>query len=78
MLHDGAQIAGLLIDAKLPLGAGAFIENGVNVFDGAAAAELVDGIVVGSRAVEAAEAGPAELARFVSSLRAALDAVAVA
>jgi tryptophan synthase alpha chain len=38
-----------------------------------AAAELVDGIAVGSRAVEAAEEGPAELARFVSSLRAALD-----
>jgi tryptophan synthase alpha chain len=43
-----------------------------------AAAELVDGIAVGSRAVEAAEKGPAELARFVSSLRGALDAVAVA
>ncbi|MDX6486899.1 MAG: tryptophan synthase alpha chain [Gaiellaceae bacterium] len=42
-----------------------------------AAAELVDGIVVGSRAVEAAEEGPAELARFVSSLRGALDALAV-
>jgi tryptophan synthase alpha chain len=39
-----------------------------------AAAELVDGIVVGSRAVEAAEAGPAELARFVGSLRNAMDA----
>jgi tryptophan synthase alpha chain len=43
-----------------------------------AAAELVDGVVVGSRAVEAAEQGPAELARFVSSLRDALDALAVA
>jgi tryptophan synthase alpha chain len=41
-----------------------------------AAAELVDGIAVGSRAVEAAEEGPAELARFVGSLRGALDAVA--
>jgi tryptophan synthase alpha chain len=39
-----------------------------------AAAELVDGIAVGSRAVEAAEAGPAELGRFVASLRGALDA----
>jgi tryptophan synthase alpha chain len=38
-----------------------------------AAGELVDGIVVGSRAVEAAEAGPAELAQFVGSLRGALD-----
>jgi tryptophan synthase alpha chain len=42
-----------------------------------AAAELVDGIVVGSRAVEAAEQGPSELARFVGSLRGALDALAV-
>jgi tryptophan synthase alpha chain len=41
-----------------------------------AAAELVDGIVVGSRAVEAAEAGAAELGRFVASLRTALDATA--
>jgi tryptophan synthase alpha chain len=39
-----------------------------------AAGELVDGIAVGSRAVEAAEAGPAELAIFVASLREALDA----
>lgn len=39
-----------------------------------AAAELVDGIVVGSRAVEAAEAGASELSSFVGSLREALDA----
>jgi tryptophan synthase alpha chain len=38
-----------------------------------AAGELVDGVVVGSRAVETAEQGPAELARFVGSLRAALN-----
>lgn len=37
-----------------------------------AAAELVDGIAVGSKAVELAEQGPAELARFVGELRAAL------
>jgi tryptophan synthase alpha chain len=41
-----------------------------------AAAELVDGVAVGTRAVEAAEAGPAELGRLVSSLRGALDAAA--
>jgi len=41
-----------------------------------AAGELVDGVVVGSRAVEAAEAGADELARFVESLRTALDAAA--
>jgi tryptophan synthase alpha chain len=40
-----------------------------------AAAELADGIVVGSRAVEAAEEGEGALARFVGSLREALDAV---
>jgi tryptophan synthase alpha chain len=38
-----------------------------------AAAALVDGIVVGSRAIEAAEEGPASLVAFVSSLRSALD-----
>jgi len=39
-----------------------------------AAAELVDGVVVGSRAVEAAEQGPQALAELVGSLRAGLDA----
>ena len=43
-----------------------------------AAAELVDGIVVGSRAVEAAEEGPAALAALVASLRGALDDVSAA
>src|SRR5713101_4976405 len=45
MFHYRAQVAGLLVDAKLALGAGAFVENGVDVLDGAAAAELVDNIV---------------------------------
>jgi tryptophan synthase alpha chain len=40
----------------------------------AAAAELADGVVVGSAALLAAEDGPGALARFVASLRAALDA----
>jgi tryptophan synthase alpha chain len=39
-----------------------------------AAAELADGVVVGSAAVLAAEDGPAALERYVASLRAALDA----
>jgi tryptophan synthase alpha chain len=38
-----------------------------------AAAEHVDGIAVGTRAVEAAEEGPAALGRLVESLRTALD-----
>jgi tryptophan synthase alpha chain len=45
----------------------------------AAAAELADGIVVGSRAVEIAEAeGPAALEDFVASLRRAVDAASPA
>jgi len=39
-----------------------------------AAAELVDGVAVGTRAVEVAEQGPAALAEYVASLRSALDA----
>ena len=38
-----------------------------------AAAQLADGIVVGSRAVEVAEDGPPALHAYVASLRAALD-----
>lgn len=40
----------------------------------AAVADLADGIVVGSRAVEIAEEGPAALRAYVATLRAALDA----
>ena len=40
----------------------------------AAAAELADGVVVGSAALVAAEDGPEALERFVARLRAALDA----
>ena len=36
-------------------------------------AELADGVVVGSRAVEVAESGPEALRSFVASLRAAID-----
>jgi tryptophan synthase alpha chain len=39
-----------------------------------AAAELVDGIVVGSRAIEVAAGGPAPLRDYVTSIRAAIDA----
>jgi tryptophan synthase alpha chain len=41
-----------------------------------AAAELADGIVVGSRAVEVAETGAAALRDYVSSLRGAVDGAA--
>ncbi len=43
-----------------------------------AAAEQADGIVVGSRAIEVAEEGPAALQEYVGSLRAALDAAVAA
>ena len=42
----------------------------------AAAAELVDGVIVGSRAVQVAEDGPEALGAYVASLRVALDSVA--
>ena len=41
----------------------------------AAAASLADGVIVGSRAVQAAEDGPGALGDYVASLRAALDAL---
>jgi tryptophan synthase alpha chain len=66
-------LAGLVDRARratdLPLYAG----FGISTPDHArAAAELVDGIVVGSRAVEVAEEGPAALERYVTSLKEAL------
>jgi tryptophan synthase alpha subunit len=42
--------------------------------DARAAADLTDGVVVGSRALEVAEDGPAALRAYVRSLRDALDA----
>jgi tryptophan synthase alpha chain len=43
--------------------------------DARAAAELTDGVVVGSRALEAAEGGPDALRDYVRTLRNALDSV---
>jgi tryptophan synthase alpha chain len=54
----------------LPLYAGFGISTPAHA---SAAAALVDGIVVGSRAIEAAEEGSAALGAFVASLRTALD-----
>jgi tryptophan synthase alpha chain len=67
-------LAGLVARARrvtdVPLLAG----FGISTPDHArAAGELADGIVVGSRALEEAERGPNALARYVGSLRAALD-----
>jgi tryptophan synthase alpha chain len=55
---------------SLPLYAGFGISTPEHA---AAAAALADGIVVGSRAIEAAEEGPAELGALVAALREGLD-----
>jgi len=60
------------IAGDLPLYAGFGISTPEHA---AAAAALADGVVVGSRAVEAAQAGPAALGEYVASLRGALDAL---
>jgi tryptophan synthase alpha chain len=54
----------------LPLYAGFGISTPAHA---AAAAELADGVVVGSRVVQVAENGPEALRDYVASLRAALD-----
>jgi tryptophan synthase alpha chain len=68
-------LAGLVERARavagVPLYAGFGISTPAQAF---AAADLADGIVVGSRAVEVAEEGPPALRDYVTSLRAALDA----
>jgi tryptophan synthase alpha chain len=67
-------LAGLVERARarteLPLYAGFGISTPAHAH---AAAELADGVVVGSRAVEVAEDGPTALGTYVSSLRSALD-----
>ena len=69
-LADLARRARVLANG-IPLYAG----FGISTADHArAAAALTDGIVVGSRAVEAAEQGPEALSTYVATLRAALDA----
>jgi tryptophan synthase alpha chain len=70
-----ASLAGLAERARslsdVPLYAGFGISSPEQAH---AAATLTDGVVVGSRAVQAAEAGAAELRDYVRSLREALDA----
>ena len=67
--------AGLVARARaltdLPLYAGFGIATPEQA---ASAAQLADGVVVGSRAVEVAEAGPEALREYVRSLRTAIDA----
>jgi tryptophan synthase alpha chain len=59
----------------LPLYAGFGISTSTQA---AAVAELTDGVVVGSRAVQVAEEGPAALRDYVAGLRSAIDTAVVA
>jgi tryptophan synthase alpha chain len=66
-------LAGLVDRARAVTDAPLYAGFGISTPDQArAAAELADGVVVGSRAVEVAEDGPAALGEYVASLRAAL------
>ncbi|MGD0167472.1 MAG: tryptophan synthase subunit alpha [Gaiellaceae bacterium] len=70
-LGELAERARRLAPPGLPLYAG----FGISTPEQArAAAELVDGVIVGSRAIEVAEGGREQLRRYISSLRAAIDA----
>jgi tryptophan synthase alpha chain len=70
-------LAGLVERARAVTDVPLYAGFGISTPDHArAAAELADGVVVGSRAVEAATAGAAALRSYVRSLRDALDTVA--
>jgi tryptophan synthase alpha chain len=67
-------LAGLVSRARRLVAAPLYAGFGISTPEHArAAAELADGIVVGSRAVQVADDGPAALREYVSSLRGALD-----
>jgi tryptophan synthase alpha chain len=68
-------LAGLVERARAATSVPLYAGFGISTPEQArAAADLADGIVVGSAAVRAAEEGPGALERYVGSLRAALDA----
>ena len=68
-------LAGLVERARSATGKPLYAGFGISTPQHAAtAAALTDGVVVGSRALEVAEEGPAALRAYVGSLRAALDA----
>jgi len=67
-------LAGLVRRARSATGLPLYAGFGISTPEQArAAAALADGVVVGSRALQAAERGPDDLRDFVASLRAALD-----
>jgi tryptophan synthase alpha chain len=70
------ELAGLVERARRLVAAPLYAGFGISTPEHArAAGKLADGIVVGSRAVQAADDGPAALREYVSSLRGALDAL---
>jgi tryptophan synthase alpha chain len=69
------EVAGLVERARAVTDAPLYVGFGISTPEHArAAAELADGVVVGSRAVEVAEGGTEDLRTYVTSLREALDA----
>jgi tryptophan synthase alpha chain len=70
------ELAGLVERARATATVPLYAGFGISAPDHArATAELTDGVVVGSRAVEVAEDGPAALTAYVRTLRQALDSV---
>jgi tryptophan synthase alpha chain len=68
------ELAGLVERARATATVPLYAGFGISTPDHArATAELTDGVVVGSRAVEVAEDGPAALTAYVRTLRQALD-----
>src|SRR5579872_3052836 len=74
MPYDVFQVASMLINTQLALGAGAVLEDGVDVFDGAAAAEIVDDIVHELTKLDG-ESAPGAFGLFAEIDQLALDAV---
>jgi len=69
-------LVGLVERARRATGLPLYAGFGISTPEHAAAvARLADGVVVGSRAVQVAEEGPAALRDFVRSLREAIDAI---
>jgi tryptophan synthase alpha chain len=69
-------LPGLIERARAVTGVPLYAGFGISTPDHArAAAELADGVVVGSRAVEVAEEGPGALRTYVRTLREAVNAV---
>jgi tryptophan synthase alpha chain len=73
--HVSPALAGLVERARRVTDVPLLVGFGISTPTHArTAAELADGVVVGSRAVEVAEEGPARLSAYVASLRDAVDA----